>query len=131
MIGFDFKFIDELKKVSEAADKAVGRNLFKSAGKIRRVAVGSITRSPDASAPGTPPHTRRGDIRRAILFDVDRSKRNAVVGPRYSVVGPAAAVQEFGEEYYGVQYPERPFMGPALDEVAPDFAAGFSGSIGN
>lgn len=114
--------------VAKAANEAAFRNLGHAAASIRKDAASTIERSQDASAPGEPPHTRRGQLNRAFRFDV--SPDSAIVGPLFSVVGVSAAAHEFGEEYRGEDYPERPFMGPALERSTPRFLESWRGSIG-
>jgi hypothetical protein len=123
-------YTDSTQKVVDAADKATFRNLARAAFRVRKTAIASITTSKVASSPGKAPHTKRGNLRRAILYGVDKKQRNAFIGPRFSVVGEAGAAHEFGEKYRDNDYPERPFMGPALDEATPEFAQSFAGSIG-
>ncbi len=131
MFGFDFQLIeDRSAEVAKAAKRASAKVLGKSAGRIRKAEVRSFQRSAGPSTPGSPPNTRKGLARQAVRFDVDRENLEAVIGPRASVIGEAMAAHEFGEEYRGSQYPERPFAGPALEENAPLFAEDFRGSIG-
>ena len=47
-----------------------------------------------------------------------------------SVVGQAGAAHEFGGKFYSNDYPERPFMQPALERALPRFAGEWAGSIG-
>lgn len=101
---------------------AQGRFL-KGSGRVRR-AKGARKGSP----PGTPPYTNRGLIKRAIRFDA--SKDGAVVGTLKSVFGTAGAAHEHGGQYKGGEYPQRPFMFPALERNAGRFAEAFRGSIG-
>ena len=54
----------------------------------------------------------------------------AVIGPRASVVGDVGKGHEFGGEFRGEDYPERPFMGPALEETEDTFGNSFAGSLG-
>lgn len=122
------KFVDHTKRVREAAEKAARRAFAKAAFRIFRDAQSSIERSATASAPGTPPHTRRGQLKRAIRYNA--TKDGAVIGPLASMVGEAGAAHEFGGGYRGQDYPERPFMGPALDRELDNFAGEFAGSIG-
>lgn len=139
MIGAIFRFIDTTQKVVEAAEKASYRNTGHAAASIRKDAMASIVPSDEPSEPGTPPHThtqkitkkgkvRQGHLPRAIVFH--NSKESAIVGPRYSVVGTAGDAHEFGGEYKGDDYPERAFMGPALERKAAQFGNSFAGSIG-
>lgn len=130
MFGIDFKFEDRTKELEKAAHKASASVLGKSAGRIRKAEIKSFHRSPGPSAPGTAPNTRKGLAKRAVRFDVDRTNLEAVIGPQASVVGAAMAIHEFGEEFEGHQFPERPFARPALEENASLFAEDFSGSIG-
>lgn len=83
----------------------------------RRGAPAGPRGSRNASRPGTPPHSRRGRLKRAILFEVEDRDRNVVIGPTANVVGTSASAHEFGGRYRGGRYPERPFMGPALERV--------------
>lgn len=82
----------------------------------------SIKRSKKASRPGSPPTTKRGALRRAIRYRVTSDREAVLIGPTYSKVGEVGAAHEHGERYKGQVYPERPFMGPALDEVLPQLS---------
>ena len=85
------------------------------------------------SAPGTPPHTRVGYVKKFLYFSLDPDRLSVVIGPRrlpgvglsngYTV----PAILEFGPRtgahhgvYYGVPYcsvhPARPYMKPAMDK---------------
>jgi hypothetical protein len=150
MIGMSVKIEDRTKRVEKAADKAVFRNLQHAAASLRKDARSTIKRAPKeqrvgsksrkgkkvrrarhaASPEGTPPFTQRGQLLNAIVFDVAPDKSSAIVGPRYSVVGTSAEAHEFGGQYKGQEYPERPFMEPALERAESRFAGSFSGSIG-
>lgn len=117
--------------VKKAADRATYRNIRHAAFSIRKAAVASIVKSNTASAPGTPPATRgRGgkNIRGAIFVDADNE--SALIGPRASVIGEAGEAHEFGGEFRGADYPERAFMGPALEANRDRFASEWVGSIG-
>jgi len=89
---------------------------------VRKVARSKVRTSPKASVPGTPPHSRRGLLKRAILFGVERRERRVLVGPGYRFVGESASAHEFGGAYKGDRYPKRPLMGPSLKESAPHLA---------
>lgn len=128
MFGATVKVEDDTKRVVDAADKAAFRNFSHAAGSIRKDAIASIETSPKPSPPGTPPHTRRGLIRKAIRFDAD--KEGALIGPVASLVGTSAVPEEFGGTYKGHEYPERAFMWPALERAVPRFAGDWRGSIG-
>src|SRR6185369_9630139 len=104
MFALQVKVEDTTKRVEDAAEKAAFRNFGHAAASIRKDAQSTIEKSESASAPGTPPHTRRGLLKRAIRFDADR--RRAVIGPVASLVGESGAAHEFGGEYKGEDYPE-------------------------
>jgi hypothetical protein len=101
------------------------------AAKVRQIARASISPASGPSAPGHPPHTRRGQLPRSILFAADMTGEEAVafVGPSAALMGPAARAHEFGGQFRGEHYPARPFMGPALDRSLDTFAGDFSGSL--
>ena len=128
MFGIKFRTVDRTKRVKGAADKAVFRNFGHAAASIRKDAVASIEVSPDPSTPGSPPHTRRRLLPRALRFDVD--KQGAVIGPMASVAGEVGHTHEFGGPYKGEDYPERSYMLPALERALPRFAGQWHGSIG-
>lgn len=89
-----------------------------------------------SSAPGTPPHSRRGQLKRGIKYTaVEGDKARFVVGPTDTSVGQTAALHEFGGaaqrgRYKGRRYPPRPFMRPALERELPRFAKTWANSIG-
>lgn len=122
-------FETSVRKVFEEAEKAAFRNFQHAAASISKDAKASIKTSADPSDPGEPPHTRRRVfLRRAIRYAAN--KDGAIIGPLASVVGLSAEAHEFGGRYKGNEYPERPFMGPALERAIPRFAGSWQGSIG-
>jgi len=142
-------FLQAVGPQSKPVKDAKFRNFGHAAASIRKNAQRSIKSAPPetrtrarrrrgrivararagASRPGQPPFTRRGQLRRAILWDVN--EQSAIVGPRFNVVGLSGAAHELGEQYKGNEYPERPYMGPALDKAIPRFAASWEASIGS
>ena len=89
---------------------------------IRRAAQSKVRQSRNPSQPGEPPHTRRGALKRGILFGVDRRTNSIVVGPSVRFVGTSRQAHEFGGGYKRERYPKRPRMGPSLRESAPHLA---------
>ncbi len=130
MFGLTFHVEEHTKRVQNAADQATFRNLGHAAASIRKTAIEEIIVAEGPSDPGTPPHTRRRQLKRAIKFDHDKASQTAVIGPEASVVGEAGAAHEFGGEFRGAEYPERPFMEPALEANVDRFASEWTGSIG-
>ena len=97
-----------------------GRDILRRAGAyVRRVAQRKVVTSPKPSTPGQPPHSRKGLLKRAILFASD-GDRSVLVGPGFNFVG--ASAHEFGGKYRRERYPKRPLMGPSLKESAPRLA---------
>lgn len=148
MISVQVKIEDNTKAVLRAIDKAAYRNFAHAAASIRKAARDSIVKAPKegrrgakrrrgrvirrathvASLPGQPPHTSRGQIKRAIVYQAD--KQGAVIGPRRSVLGTAGAAHEHGGAYKGAVYPARPFMLPALESNLQRLASGWAGALG-
>lgn len=127
MFGAVAKIVNHMHKVREAAEKAARRAFAKAAYRIMQDAKASVERSAEPSAPGEPPHTRRGQLKRAIRYDA--TKDGAVIGPLASMVGTSGEAHEFGGSYKGSTFPERPYMNPALLRELDHFAGEFSGSI--
>lgn len=125
---FILKYEDRTNDVLGAAERAAFRTFSQAAFAIRETAVRSIVRARGPSPPGQPPHTHRGAyLRRAIRYAANRE--GAVIGPMASVVGTAGQAHEFGGPHRDAIFPERPFMGPALEQNLDRFAIGWSGSI--
>ena len=121
--------IAKSNKLYSAIEKAERKALAKSAYRIFRDAQQSIKRSKGSSQPGTPPHTRRGMLRKAIRYRIDYTVPFAVIGPVGSGVGPIGELHEFGGRRGKATFPARPFMGPALIRETPRFTGEFVGSI--
>jgi hypothetical protein len=119
------------QRIERAVERAAARNLGHAAARIRKDAAASLRTAAGPSAPGQPPHTHRGAyLRRALRFAYDAQRQEAVVGPLASVVGDVGHAHEFGARRGGQDFPERPFMLPALESNIGSFAGSFEGSIG-
>ena len=119
MVEFDIKierFRD--KETGELVSGRQFRTITQAAFAISKDAKRSIKNSPTASRAGRPPKTRRGRLRFAIRYHADQHKKRAVIGPRASITGKAGSSHEFGGRYESEQFPERPFMAPALERNA-------------
>ena len=89
---------------------------------VRTAARRKVKTGEKPSVSGSPPHTRQGALRRAVLFGVERGGTSVVIGPSEKLVGTSASAHEFGGAYRKERYPKRPLMGPALKESAPHLA---------
>jgi hypothetical protein len=114
MLGMKCRSRFDARKVRKKAEAGTFKSLNHAAAAIRLTARRSIRRSPKKSSSGTPPHTRRGLLKRSVLYNVDKAKMTAVIGPAYSIAGRSGSAHEFGGKYYGRKYPKRSFLGPAL-----------------
>jgi len=104
------------EKVKKPAKQASFKNLGHAGAAIRMTARRSIRKSKKASPSGTPPHTRRGQLQRGILYAVDKDAGSVVVGSAYKIVGQSGKAHEFGGKYKKQNYPKRAFMAPALEK---------------
>lgn len=129
MIGATGRSHFRKKFIRKRAQTASIKSLSHAAAALRLVARRSIKRSQNPSQPNTPPHTRRGQLKRAILYAVDKRKQHAVIGPDVSKVGQSAMAHEYGGKYRKQRFPRRPFMGPALLKIAPRLPRHWSKSI--
>jgi phage gpG-like protein len=130
MIGMRSRSRFDMEGVRRRADQGSFRSLAHAAAAIRLTARRSIRRSKSCSAPGTPPHTRRGLLRGAIVYGVEKYRDSAVIGPTYERVGTSAMAHEFGGRYRKERYPKRPFMGPALEKLTPRLPGFWAHSVG-
>jgi hypothetical protein len=109
--------------------RAKRRGRIRAAAAIRLQAARSIIQSASPSAPGRPPHTRKGLLRRSILFALqeEHGLLAAIIGTSHDILGPAGRAHELGGRFRKEDYPKRPFMEPALSVVSnrlPDFFRG-------
>ena len=117
MIGMKAKTRMDTGKVVRKVKQANIENLGHAGATIRIIARRSIRKRKGPSSPGTPPHTRRGQLRRAIVYAVEKQEQRVVIGPEFAGVGPVGMAHEFGGRFRGQRYSRRPFMGPALMKV--------------
>ena len=129
MIGMKSRSRFDTESVRKRAEQGSFRSLSHAAAALRLTARRSIRKSKSASAPGTPPHTRNGLLRGAILYSMEKRRDRALIGPTFERVGRSAMAHEFGGHYRGDRYPRRAFMGPALDKIAPRLAGFWAGSV--
>lgn len=91
----------------------------------------TIRRSKKPSKPGKPPHTRKGQLKRAVLFAVEGRGNNlrGLIGPSFSGVGRIMIAHEYGVRFQGRDYPERALMVPALEKSQDKLPSFWRGSI--
>ena len=102
-----------------AVRRANAKALRRAGAYVRKTAINAVSRSNKSSLPGTPPHTRRGLLKRSILFGVDKDRQAVVIGPAKSLIGISMTAHEFGGMYRRRKYPKRALMGPTLVKVFP------------
>jgi hypothetical protein len=90
-------------KVTKKAKAASITSLGRAGAYIRGIARKSIKVSPKPSAPGKPPHSRKGKLKDAILFSVEKEKQAVVIGPAATEMGSVGHTHEFG----GVEIPKK------------------------
>ena len=129
MIGMKIRTEDRMERVKKKAKDASFKNLGHAAASIRLTARRSIRKRATESPPGTPPHTRKGQLKRAISYAVEKREERAVIGPEHAVVGPSAMAHEFGGRFRGDRYDKRPFMGPALMKIKDRLPRKWAGSV--
>jgi hypothetical protein len=134
LIGLKIEVQSFIPQIEVAAERAAIENYRHAAGAIRKDAQASIIPDPlgKPAAPGRPVHTRRGQVKRSIVYAAD--KFGAVIGPTARIVGVAMKSHEFGGDRPDTptveHYPARPVMGPALKRQTDRFAGRWLGSIG-
>jgi hypothetical protein len=134
--GIDFKMIglnvtskDETRRVLTKARKGSIKSLGHAGAAIRLTARRSIRRRQKAAPEGQPPHTRKGQLRGAIMYAVEKQNDLVVIGPEHAKVARSASAHEHGGRYKRQRYPKRPFMGPALETTGERLPRMWAGSV--
>lgn len=147
-VGVSVKIDDSTQAVVAAEKKASFGNIRQAAFSIRKDVVSTIKTRPkqkkrrgkavqynESSKPGEPPLTKGfgKNLRNSIFVGMDLQSKgfeSALIGPRASFVGTSGELHELGKSRAGAEYPERPFMRPALLRAVPRMAGTWSGTIG-
>lgn len=116
--GADVRVEFDTHELKRTIQKSGTKPLTRAGAYIRKSARNAVSRSKHSSAPGKPPHTRRGLLKRSILFGVEKERMTVVIGPAESFIGISMTAHEFGGMYRKRKYPKRPLMGPTLVKVA-------------
>ena len=117
MIVMKVRTRDDVKKVLRKVQQANIVSLGHAGATVRLTARRSIRRRKKAAPPGRPPHTRRGLLRQAIRYAVEKEQQRVVIGPEHAIAGTSGAAHEFGGVYKGGRYAPRPFMRPAMEKI--------------
>jgi len=117
------------QRMRDAAKKASFKSLNHAGAAIRLTARRSIRRNKKPSREGTPPHTKKGQLKRSLRYAVNKDKGSVIIGPTYTVVGRSGMAHEFGGKYYGRDYPKRKFMGPALNKMEKKIPKSWADSV--
>jgi len=102
-------------KVTRVIARANIETLGHAGALVRKIARNSIKRGARQSPAGRPPHTRKGQLKSAILYAAEQGA--VVIGPSAETVGTSGKAHELGGRFRGERYPRRPFMGPALEKA--------------
>lgn len=132
VLGWKVRTRSDVNKIIRKLEKSTAAILYRSAALVRTIAKRSIrtTKSREGSQAGRPPRTRgRKVLPRAILFAVNREEESAIIGPSVELAGKVGGAHEHGGMFRGERYDARPFMGPALDKVLPEFREAWRHSI--
>jgi len=100
LVQITAKHVSRINKVTDAMDHASRRALFRAGGMIRRISSRSIRqvgKFGKGSAPGKPPKSRLGWLKRSIHFKVMDDSRSVIIGPtRFNRKDNAAQINEIG-----------------------------------
>ncbi|MDH4201410.1 MAG: hypothetical protein OEV87_00760 [Phycisphaerae bacterium] len=141
MAGFKLKYLFfDSPKVVRAVDKSTRKVLSKFGAFVRRTAKQSIRKRKKTSAPGTPPSSHTGLLKRFIFFGYDPQKRSVVIGPTRLTEnnrGEAPSILEYGgrttvnsgTKKTRVRIRPRPFMGPAFEKEKPNLPSMWKDSV--
>ena len=86
----------DFDNVLRAAERSNDLSLRRAGAYVRGVAMKGIKTSKVFSKPGDRPHTRKGRLRKSIIFAVDQKGVNVLIGPHSGAIGKVGATHEFG-----------------------------------
>lgn len=135
-IRVETKLQDQHKDVLERMAKNAVYSLRGAMYVVTQMAKSRIVRANRASSPGASPHTKgkQGkNLRGAIRYFFDKDKPEAIIGPSAEFVSDVGALHEFGGDRPSTpkreNYPNRPYMAPALEEASERFIGQFKSSL--
>ena len=103
MVGIRVKAWMNTVKVRKKTKASSIKSLGRAGAYIRGIARRSIKVSTEPSKPGKPPRSRKGQLKNAILYSVEKGRTRVVIGPTASEMGRVAHTHEFG----GVEKPKK------------------------
>ena len=113
------------EKIIRSVDTATRKVLSRFGAFVRRTAKGSIRKRKKTSAPGQPPSSHTGLLKRFIFFSFDPNRKSVVIGPMRlnQKTTDAPHVLEYGGtttlDTKKVNIRPRPYMGPAFNKEKP------------
>ena len=138
MVKVKTLFFDSAKVV-KSVDAGTRRVLSRFGAFVRRTAKGSIRKRKASSAPGTPPSSHTGLLKRFIFFSFDPAQKSVVIGPMRldQKNTDAPHTLEYGgmttlgqnKDKTRVRIRPRPFMGPAFEKEKPNLPALWQNSV--
>jgi hypothetical protein len=109
MVEFRFKLLFfDTKEIRSKLSEATRKVMSKFGAFVRATARQSIKTKPTSSAPGQPPHSHTGYLKKGILFGYDERQQSVVVGPvKLPKKGNAPEALEKGGEAVKRRNPRR------------------------
>jgi hypothetical protein len=112
-------FLDRAE-VAARTDPGTRRALSRFGAHVRQRARTSIRVRKAVAAPGSPPSSHEGTLRRLVFFSFDPRRGSVVIGPTLAKGGEAPELLEKGgTSADGDRYAARPFMAPAFAAELP------------
>ena len=108
---------DKILKAAEAANRSALNHMGAF---VRKTAQRGIRTKKTPSRPGHPPHTKTRFLRKQIIYAYDWVSKSVIIGP-WLVPWFNMLHEHGGRDIRGVEYPARPYMGPALERAVPAF----------
>jgi hypothetical protein len=103
MVGVKVRSRMDSRKVVRAGRRGSIKSLGQAGAYLRGIAKRSIKVSKDPAPAGHQPHSRKGRLKGAILFGVEKEQQRVVIGPTVTAVGRIGRTHEFG----GTEPPKR------------------------
>ena len=134
------KLFFDTRKVRNSVDQATRRVLSRFGAFVRRTARSSIRKRKKISAPGQPPSSHTGLLKRFVWFGYEPHRRSVVIGPARLTQGGRGEAPE-NLEYGGMatvirqerkrraRIRPRPFMRPAFEKERKQLPSLWANSI--